>query len=332
MHGYGRMRPFSRETIIDRRQSQMRWSAVLAGTALAIGLWILLQTLGMGIGLSAVDVDDAGNLKGIGIGTGVWSLIAPLIAMFLGGLLVGRLCGSWSRKIGALHGSVMWALSVAIGLWAMLSLVTALASGVARVGGAAVSTGGAVVSSAAGAVEPSEIMSSLGIDSNDLLGPINKRLASEGKPTITAEQLDATMKAVAQRGLRQGRLDREIVVQELARNTALTPADARDVANEIAQRYEQGRSQLNQKVGEAGQAAKTAALTAADRTGKALLLGGIMMLLSLGAALLGAALGVPRNLARDEVLATRTDVPRTDVPPATLTTPGATTVVTPPRE
>jgi hypothetical protein len=297
------MRPFSRETIIDRRQSHMRWSAVFAGTAFAIGVWILLQTLGMGIGLSAVDVDDAGNLKGIGIGTGVWSLIAPLIAMFIGGLLAGRMSGTRERGVGAMHGGVMWALALVIGLWAMFSLVAAIASGASRIGGAAVSTGAAAVSGVAGNVEPGKAMSALGIDTNDLIAPINQRLAREGKPQVTPEQLDSTLKAVAQRGVREGRLDRQVVVQEVARNTSLTGADAQDVANDIATQYEQAKSKVGSAVEQVGQKAKTVALTAADRAGKALLFGGIMMLISLGAGLLGGALGVRRRPIREEAVA-----------------------------
>jgi hypothetical protein len=309
------MRPFSRETIIDRRQSHMRWSAVFAGTAFAIGIWILLQTLGMGIGLSAVDVDNAGNLKGIGIGTGVWSLIVPLIAMFIGALLAGRLSGAWSRGVGAMHGGVMWALALVIGLWAMFSLVSAIASGASRIGGAAVSTGAAAVSGAAGNIEPGKAMSALGIDANDLIAPINEKLAREGKPQITPEQLDNTLKAVAQRGVREGRLDRQVVVQEVARNTSLTGADAQDVANDIATRYEQAKSKVGGAVEQVGESAKSMALTAADRTGKALLFGGVMMLLSLGAGLLGGALGVRRRPTRE------------DVPPTTIDeTPRTTTV------
>jgi hypothetical protein len=307
------MRPFSRETIVERRQSHMRWSAVFAGTAFAIGLWILLQTLGMGIGLSAIDVDDAGNLKGIGIGTGIWSLIAPLIAMFIGALLAGRLSGSRERTVGAMHGGVMWALALVIGLWAMFSLVSAIASGASRIGGAAVSTGAAAVSGAAGNVEPGKAMSALGIDANDLIAPINQRLEREGKPPITPEQLDNTMKAVAQRGVREGRLDRQVVVEEVARNTSLTGADAQDVANDIATRYEQAKSKVSGAVEQAGEKAKSIALTAADRTGKALLFGGVMMVLSLGAGLLGGALGVRRRTTRDDVVPTTTidETPRT---------------------
>lgn len=324
------MRPFSRETIVDRRQSQVRWSAVIAGTVFAIGLWILLQTLGMGIGLSAVEVDDASNLKGIGIGTGVWSLIAPLIAMFVGALLVGRLCGTRDRKVGAMHGGVMWALALVIGLWAMVSLVSAVASGTARIGGAAVSAGAAAVSGAAGNVEPGKVMSELGLDANDLIAPINERLARDGKPQVTAEELKSTLKAVAERGIREGQLDRQVVLQEVARNTALSPADAQDVANDIATRYEQAGSKVRGRVKQVGETAKTVALTAADRTGKALLFGGLMMLLSLGAAALGGALGVRRRVTQEDVPPSGTDEAGRYVPPET--TPRTTTTTTTTRD
>ena len=108
------VKPISREIIINRRQPLVRWSAVLAGTALAVGLSILLQTLGMGIGLSAVDTDDAGNLKGVGIGTGIWSMPAPLIALFrrrLPSRPHGR--NAPLSTSGAMLRHLMWALATA---------------------------------------------------------------------------------------------------------------------------------------------------------------------------------------------------------------------------
>jgi hypothetical protein len=306
----------------------MKWSAVFAGAILGIGLWILLQTLGVGIGLASVDVDEAGNLRGIGIGTGIWSLIAPLIAMFLGAYLAGRLAGTFSRKVGAMHGSVVWALATLVGLWAMLSLVGAMAHGAMRVGGAAVSAGTSVVSGAASAGASAQPMEALGIDANDLLGPINERLQREGKPPITAKQLNQTVKAVAQRGVREGSLDREMVIDEVVRNTNLSRADAEDVANDVMARVQSAQQRAGQAVDRVQERAEDAARVAADKTGKALLLGGIMMLLSLGAAIAGGALGVPKHAIRDRDRDLDRDLDRTDVPPSTLSGPG-TTVVTP---
>jgi len=290
------MRPISRETIVERRQPLMRWSAVFAGAVLGLGLWILLQTLGVGIGLAAIDPHASDSPRAIGIGTGIWSIIAPLIAMFVGAFVAGRLDGSRSAGVGAIHGAVMWGLATAAGLWVMLSVIAALASGVARVGGAAVGMTGSVISGAASAGAGAG--ETLGIDTNDLLAPVNRRLAEQGKPQVTAEQLNATLRAVAQRGVREGRLDRDLLVQELARNTSLSRADAEDLATQIESRYGQTANRIGSAAGQAMETAKEAAETAADKTGKALLAGGVMMLLSLGASLGGGALGARR---RDDV-------------------------------
>jgi len=290
------MRPFVRETVIDRRQPFLRWSPIFGGAIFAIGVWTLLQVLGMGAGLAAVDTDDAGSLKGAGLGTGIWSIIAPLIAMFIGGLLAGRTSGTRDRKVGAMHASVMWALALGVGLWAMMSVLSSLAGGVGRVAGAAGSATSSVVSGVA--KNSDTAMNALGIDANDMLGPINDRLRNEGKPTVTAEQMSATVKALAQRGVRQGQLDREVIVQEVARNTSLSRPDAEAVANDLERKYGDISTKAGAKLDEVGEQAKDIGLQAADKTGKVLLLGGLMMLLSLGAAIAGGALGVPRM--RDE--------------------------------
>jgi hypothetical protein len=126
------MRPITRETILDRRQPLLRWSAVIAGAALTISLWLVLQMLGMGIGLAAIDVDDAGLLRDIGIGTTAWTCAAPVVAMFIGGLIAGRMAGTHERAVGAIHGFVVWALGSLIGLATVVVMVTTLAAGAAR--------------------------------------------------------------------------------------------------------------------------------------------------------------------------------------------------------
>lgn len=294
MHSEWSMTPIIRETITERRQPQLRWSAVLAGTALSVGLWIMLQALGMGLGLSAVDTDDAGSLRGVGIGTGVWSLIAPLIAVFVGAFLTGRLAGTRERRVGVMHGSVTWALTTAIGLWAVVTLVSTMVNGVARVGVVAAQASSSVISGAARAgagIDTGELSESLGLDSSDLVAPINERLTAEGKPAITAAQIEATLRAVAQRGVREGELERAMLVEELAKNTALSKPDAEQIATDIERRYNEVSQRMKARAEQLGEQAKHAGLEAMDKTGKTLLFGGLMLLVSLGAALGGGALG-----------------------------------------
>jgi MFS family permease len=130
------MRPITRE-IIDRRQPIMSWGAVFAGAIVSVALWVVLQMLGMGVGLAAIHVDDAGSLRDVGIGTTVWTLAAPFVAMFVGGSIAGRLSGSAHRTVGAMHGFVMWAVTSVVGLLATVAMVSLLAAGALRAGAAA---------------------------------------------------------------------------------------------------------------------------------------------------------------------------------------------------
>jgi hypothetical protein len=299
-HGSIMARTIVREAIVERRQTQIRWSAVFAGTVTAVGAWILLELLGAGIGLSVIDTERGSNLRGVGIGTGIWSVFAPLIALFLGALVGARLSGTRDRRIGALHGVVMWGLTSALGVLAIIATISAIASGVARVGSAAVSAAGSAVK----AVGPEAAKAggqALGLEPNDLVAPMNERLRQQGKPEITADQLSATMRGVAQRGLREGKLDREVFVDELSRNTQMSRPDAEDLANQFSDRVQQSMSAGQQKVDQLQQQAKQVAFDAARASGRAMLWAGIGELVALIAAMLGGALGVARS--REPVVA-----------------------------
>jgi hypothetical protein len=317
------MQPISRETIVERRQPSLRWSSVFAGSVFAIAVWILLESLGAGLGLAVIDTDKAGNLRGVGIGTGIWSLLCPLIAIFCGGLVVGRMSSARDRTGAAIHGAVMWALTTLIGLWAVVGVITSLASGAARVGGAAAGAAGNVVSTAVqagGTVDAGKLMQKLGVSSNDLVGPINQRLQRDGKPPITADQLGEALKGVAQRGIREGRLDHQVVVEEVSRTTSLSQADAEDIANEISHRFDQAATDLQQTASQVGESAKGVALQVASTAGQGLLYAGIMLLLGLVVAVLGAALTARRYVAA-AATTTTTAYPPTAYPPGT-TPPG----------
>jgi len=119
----------------DRRQppppAMLRWSAVFAGAAISVALWVLLQLVGMGVGLAAIDLDDSGSLRSVGIGTTVWSMLAPLIALFIGGFFAAKMAATYDQKVGASHGFVTWAIASLLGIVAMACLAAMLARGAA---------------------------------------------------------------------------------------------------------------------------------------------------------------------------------------------------------
>src|SRR5688572_27849864 len=87
---------------------KLSWGAIFGGAVAAIGVWILLYALGIAMGLSTINPNNPDSAQASGIFTGIWSLIAPLIALFVGGVVAGRAAGISTRLDGATHGLVMW--------------------------------------------------------------------------------------------------------------------------------------------------------------------------------------------------------------------------------
>lgn len=271
---------------------RLSWGAIFAGAFAALGVGILLFALGFALGLTSINPSDPSSLRGSGIFTGVWSLVTAFIALFIGGLVASRGSGVMTKAGGTIHGLVMWAVTTVVGTWLLLSLLGNVVGTVASVGRTAVTTGaGAIAGAAGGADQAAQLAQTLGIDAQDALAPINQRLRAQGKPEVTPEQLQAAIGAALQEAVRQGRLDRQLLVSSIAENTALTRADARDLASRLEQQIQTARG----SVGDALQSAQTAALTAAEDTGKAFWGVFIALLLGMLSAVLGATLGVSKR-------------------------------------
>lgn len=279
--------PPLRSELVDgtRLTSNARWGAILGGVFMAAGIWIVLHLFGMGVGLTAIDPDETSSLRAVGIGTGIWSLIAPIIALFIGGLVVSRLAPTPNRLNRMIHGGLVWSVTTLVAISMLVMLASSLVRG-------AVATGGEVAGTVAGAVAGTastvdrDTLSSLGINSNDLVGPINQRLRAEGKPEVTAAQLEAAVKDTLRTAVRTGNIDRQVLVTALAKNTALTARDAEQIATTVEARWQEVR----QRGSELTRRASTAALEAAEATGKALLGLSIALVLGLAAALGGSLL------------------------------------------
>jgi hypothetical protein len=270
---------------------RLSWGAIFGGAVTALGLWILLYSFGLAIGLSSLNPAEPGSARGAGIFTGVWALIAPLVALFVGGWVAGRGAGLRTRGTGAAHGLVMWGLTTLVGASMIAVLMSALVGGAVSVGRAAVSAGGSAIGAAASSSGGAAKW--LGIDANDAVGPINQRLQAEGKPPITAAQLQAATRDAAQSALRDGKLDREALVAAVAQNTNLSRADAEQIADRVQGQVQAASGQISDRLQSAAQQAQTGALKAGDATGKALW--GVFgaLLLGLVAALAGGAAGAP---------------------------------------
>lgn len=278
-------------TVVSRNGGfVMHWSAIFGGAVVTLGLWLLLHTLGLAAGLTAIDPDEQGSLRAIGIGTGIWSVIAPLLALFAGGYVAARTAGLIDRPVGVIHGGVVWSLTL---LTAAVLLMMMIASTL-RAGFAVASAGMGALRAMPGSMED------LGVNSHEVLGPANQRLQQQGQPQVTPAQLESATRDVIAQAARNRRIDRATLTTSLTRNLGMTQAEAEQAAARI-------ETAANQRFEEARQGA----LTAADRTGKALWGLFLAMLLGLAAAIGGALLGTRRGAV---TLEEPSPAPRRQVP------------------
>lgn len=297
---------------------RIHWGAIFAGLFVTAGLWILFHILGMAAGFTAVSPNEPSSFGAALIGTGIWSVIYPLLALFAGGFVAGRTAGALERGSGAIHGGVLWGATMLLGIVLSGLAVSALVGGLARVGRGVV--GGAVSAAVGGdSGQPGNTVEkawqALGLDTNAMLQPINQRLTEAGQPNITAAQLERTLRDVIDRALRQGNLDQQMVVTALAQNTALTRTDVQEIAATVAQRWEGARNNLEAQLKDV----REAALQAVDTTGNVLWWVFLALLLGLASAVLGAILGISERQRRSAEVAHRAidSMPlRTDYGPA----------------
>lgn len=273
------------------------WGALFAGAIVALAAWILLYAIGLAIGLSSVDPADMSSAKVAGIGTGIYSLLSPLIALFCGGIVASRLAGLVSHKDGALHGVVVWGLTTLAGLMVIGMLLQNIVGATIGLGKSAI---GAVQDTATataaapdtapdtstGAQGTGGAMAALGLDYDALLAPANQRLAAEGLPAVSAEQMRAAVQDAVPQMFLAGSFNKDALLNSIAANTALSRTEAEQVAASVQAKFVATKDRVTAQ-------AKSTALAAADTTGKAFWAISAALLLGLISAAAGGALGTP---------------------------------------
>jgi len=147
MHDYGTTGSAAdRSTGLSGALSRVNWGAVFAGLVIATALQVVLAVLGAAIGLTALDGGDSG--RAFGIGTGIWALLVPVVTLFVGGMIAGRLANVRDRADGFIHGALVWGLSLLLATYLLGTGASRILGGMLNLAGNL--TGGAVA--AAGSV------------------------------------------------------------------------------------------------------------------------------------------------------------------------------------
>jgi hypothetical protein len=246
---------------------RLSWGGIWAGVLTVMGTLLFLTTLGIAIGVSAVDPgqDDA---AAFGAGAALWTALSLLIALFVGGMAATRLGLVFDKAAGAFEGALVWVLSFLIILWLASSGVQLVARGISGLFGGVTQTIGSVATGAddlsSGTVD--QILSRL----ND---PQTARTLA-GATGMSEQEVRSTLSGVAQR------------VEAARNNPEQAAVEVREGTRQLMDRARQQLPVMAERAQEA--ATKTAWATFAA------------MLISLAAAVAGAMVG--RRRAERRVL------------------------------
>jgi hypothetical protein len=241
--------------------NQISWGAVFAGATIALVIQIILNMVGIGIGLSTIDVaaGDTPSAGSLSMGAGIWWVVSGIVAAAVGGYIAGRLSGKASQSTTAYHGLIAWAVSTLIVVYLLSSAASGLIGGAlstasSALGGAGKAIGGSVQTAVQTAAPSLNAMS-------DPMATIESRIrsGSGGQDPAALREAAATAVRAALSGdpaQQAAAADKAADALAKAQNISIDDAKA-----QVAQYQQQYRETIAKTKEQARQAADTTART-----------------------------------------------------------------------
>ncbi|HYD99290.1 MAG TPA: PhnA-like protein [Alphaproteobacteria bacterium] len=272
-----RARPSALVADADRPVARIAWGAIFAGVVVMLALQILLNMLGLGVGIATLDpaAGDSPSAASLGTGAGIWWVASNLVAVAVGGYAASRLAGAHRSRDGLWHGLVAWCVNLLISAY----LVTTVLSGL--IGGAMGMVGSVAgrAADAATAAAPQAVGQIAGLDlqqqARDLLA--NAQGGQNGDQA--ASQLAGTLGQVISNP-ENPQIDRNATARLISEQAGISEQEAN-------QRLDQWLTQARDAAAQARQAAEATA----DTVSQAAIWGFVALVLGAIAAALGGRFG-----------------------------------------
>lgn len=265
------------------RGRRMSWGAIFAGLFVALGIFLTLQILGAGIGLSTIDLTgrQTSSAQGLGVGAAIWSFIFGIVSLFVGGWVAGRLALLPNRIERILHGLTVWALFCVVLFWVATTALGALAGGGLSLLGKTASAAGQAAVSPQG----------------------QQAMANQGlTPDVIQQQIAGLAGGTAQPG-QQSNADLVGAIGDYLKGPR-TPQDRQQLAQVIARDTGKSLDQVNQTITNLEQKTEQAKQTTeqvANVTGGTLIGMAIALIIDAIAAMLGSwAASAPASVPPQE--------------------------------
>ena len=275
----------------DRRVSlrnHVSWGAILAGVVAALVMQLLINMLGVGIGLSSFQLggDTAANPSagGFSINAGIWLVASGVVASLIGGVAAGRLCGTSRASTAGWHGFISWSVSTLLVAWLLSSALGGVLGGAFSALGSTLGTVGKTAASAVGGAASSA-------DGGALQSQVRKLIDPNGAQSVQDSVL-AYIRASVSGDQKTADASRDQAVNSLSRAANISPDEARNRITQLQQQTQQTVDQAKQQATQAAEDARKAAAQGGLYGFAALLLGAI-------AAWIGGLIGTARREVPD---------------------------------
>ena len=232
--------------------NRVSWGAVLAGVAVTLFTLLVLNILGIGIGLSALDATNAANnpdAGNAGTNAGIWFGVSLIIAAFFGSAAAGRLCGTSQVNTARWHGFTSWATTALVLVVLLSSGVGSLIGGTFNVLGSAVGGVGKAASSA--------VSSAVGGGGDGLTSQI-KGLVNPSDQQNAQDDVTAYVQASISGDTKAADAAREKAVNDVAKATNTTPDEARKKIDQVVTSTKATVADAKDKAAQAAEATRKA--------------------------------------------------------------------------
>jgi hypothetical protein len=103
-------------TRVTEYRDRVRWGPIISGVLVALATQLILSSFfgALGAGRIADSLAPRTIATGIISNVGIWSTVALLLSLFLGGWVTTRACGPMHRDTALLNGAILWAATLAV--------------------------------------------------------------------------------------------------------------------------------------------------------------------------------------------------------------------------
>lgn len=292
------------------------WRAIFAGTLTVLAVLLVLNLIGLAIGLSTIEPTEESNpLSGIGTGSIIWWILSNLIALFAGGYVAARVGVSFTTKSGVIQGVMTWALHTIISAWLLTTIIGGIISGVGTLIGGVLSTAGQAVGETVGPAIQNQLQE-VDVSWQQAREKFRALLKDADKEALDPDAIESNVNQVASQAQSETdmeavfdgakdrvnqtfeALDREALINILVERSNMTRAQAEQRVDEVTARYESIRAEVNEFLNRAGETAEQQAENIASAVAKASMYLAIALILGVIVAALGGLTGV-KNLRED---------------------------------